>query len=388
MKPQVLLVFQARFEECAAMLRGIAQYERSHASWASCLDDIGRAGVDADWVRRHSWDGVISHETTPTLARTCAELGLPLVDLSDRPLPASVARVRADHVALGQIGAEYFLDRGYRHFAFCGYRGVGWAEERRRGFIEGVSLAGHTCAVLELDEPGDWTPFWDAIDLDALTRWTRGLPRSVAVMACDDRCAAQVVRAAEAAGLLVPEQMSVLGANDDVMRCELANPPISSVSANRFQTGYVAAQLLDDWMMGRSTQPRDVCVEALGVVTRKSTDALAVTDRMVAKAIRFIAEHACRGISVDDVLREVLVSRSKLESRFRRHLGRSPQVEIRRVQVARITELLLQTDLPLSEIAEQTGFVHTEYMCVVFKRLTGEAPGRYRRKNQTEPLAV
>lgn len=387
-KPHVLLVFHTRFEDAAAMLRGVAHYERSHNSWSAFLDDEGRAGIDPRWIRSKRWHGVISRHTAPALVRSCAELGIPLVDLSDAPPIPHVSKIRPDNTALGHLGAEYFLERGYRQFAFCGYKSLGWSQERRDGFVEALSLAGHRCELFEVERPDDLSPFWEGAQADALTLWIRRLPRRMAVMACNDLCAFQVMRAAESAGVLVPEQMGVLGANNDPMRCELANPPISSVAANNFQAGYQAAQHLDELMAGRARGAIDLRIEPLGVVTRKSTDVLAVADTVVAKALSYIREHACRGITVDDVLKQVLVSRSKLESRFRRHVGRSPQAELRRVQVARIIQLLLETDLPLAEIAEQTGFVHVEYMCVLFKRLTGESPGRYRRQHQVEPIAV
>ncbi|ACB75077.1 XylR family transcriptional regulator [Opitutus terrae] len=387
-KPHVLLVFKTRYEDAAGMLRGVTHYERASNSWVAYLDDEGRAEIDPRWVRSKRWCGVISRHTTPTLARTCSELGIPLVDLSDAPPMPHVSKIRADNAALGQMGAEYFLERGYRHFAFCGYRDLGWSQERRTGFVEALGLAGHPCELFEVERPSDLAPFWEGAEADALTLWVRGLPPRVAVMACSDLCAFQVMRAAEAAGVLVPEQMGVLGANNDPMRCELANPPISSVAANSFQAGYQAAQHLDELMAGRASGVIDVRIEPLGVVTRKSTDVVAVSDAVVSHALSYIREHACKGVSVDDVLRQVLVSRSKLESRFRRHVGRSPQAEIRRVQVMRIIQLLLETDLPLAEIAELTGFVHVEYMCVLFKRFTGESPGRYRRKHRTEPIAV
>lgn len=369
------------------MLRGVAHYERSHSSWVTYLDDEGRAEVDLRWIRSKKWHGVISRHTTPALAQACAELRIPLVDVSDNPSLPQVSKIRADSAALGHLGAEHLVERGYRQFAFCSYTNQRWARERRDGFVEALALAGHPCEVFEIEAPSQATPPWEASSADALRLWIRSLPRRVGVMACSDLCAFQLVRAADSAGVLVPEQMGILGANNDQMRCELANPPISSVAANSFQTGYLSAQHLDDLMAGRAGVT-DLRVEPIGVITRKSTDVLAVGDPLVAQALAYIRENACRGISVDEVLRNVLVSRSKLESRFRRHVGRSPQAEIRRVQVACIIQLLLETDLPLTEIAERTGFVHVEYMCVVFKRLTGESPGRYRRKRQVEPLMV
>lgn len=384
MKPQVLLIFLTRFEECAAMLKGIAQYERSHRPWAAFLDDEARAETDPRWLRTKKWHGVISRHTGPDLVRSCAELAIPLVDLNDcAPIPG-VPKIRPDNTALGHLGAEHFLERGFRHFGFCGFADLTWSGERRAGFVEALSLANQQCDILDVAYPGDLTPFWDAKQITSLSGWLRRLPKPCAVMACNDLRALQVVGAAQAAGLLVPEEVAVLGTNNDTIRCELADPPLSSVAANAFQSGYQAAEQLAEMMAGKETEALDRRIEPLGVVTRQSTDILAMGDKNVAAALSFVREHACHGISVEAVLKHAFSSRSQLEKKFRKLIGRSPQAEIRRVQVARIRQLLFETDFPLKKIAELAGFEHVEYMCVVFKRLTGQSPGSYRKKVQSK----
>jgi LacI family transcriptional regulator len=365
------------------MLKGIAQYERSHHSWGAFLDDEARSEVDPHWLRSKKWHGVISRHTTPAMIQLCAELGLPLVDLNDTPQSGAVPKIRPDNTAVGHFGAEHLLERGFRHFGFCGFRDQSWSIERRDGFVEALELAGNTCEVFEVDYPGDLTPFWDADQITALGAWLKRLPTPAAIMACNDLRALQVVSAARASGLVVPEEISVLGANNDTIRCELSDPPLSSVATNAFQSGYQAAEQLAALIAGRKPEVLERLIEPLGVVIRQSTDILAMGDKNVAAAVSYIRENAVRGISVDDVLGQTFASRSQLEKKFRRYLGRSPQAEIRRVQVARIRQLLFETDFPLKKIAELTGFEHVEYMCVVFKRLTGDSPGLYRRKQIT-----
>ena len=362
------------------MLKGIAHYVRAHGPWHAFLDDEARAEHDQRWLHSMKWDGVISRHTTPALVQHCTELKLPLVDLNDIPPYPGIAKIRPDNVGMGHLGAEHFLERGYTSFGYCGFKNDGWSCERRDGFLEALRLTGHRVDVFDVDYPGDLTPVWDTKQTTALATWLRDLPRPVAVMACNDMRALQVVAAAQAAGILVPEEVAVLGANNDTHRCEMAYPPLSSVVPNAYQSGYQAAELLHQLMNGGVTEPVDRRIEPLEVITRHSTDVLAIDDKNVAAALSFIREHACRGITVDDVLKHAFVSRSQLEKKFRRHLGRSPQAEIRRVQVTKIRQLLFETTYPLKKIAELTGFEHVEYMCVVYKRLTGEAPGAYRRR--------
>lgn len=368
------------------MLKGIGHYERSHRPWAAFLDDEAKAETDPRWVRSKVWRGVISRHTTPGLVQECTDLGIPLVDMSDTPPWPNTPKIRPDNAGMGHMGAEHFLERGYRQVGFCGFSNDGWACERRDGFVEAAKLGGLRCEVFDVEYPGDLTPFWDEQQTAALAVWLQQLPKPVAVMACNDMRALQVMAAAQEAGLLVPEELAILGANNDAIRCELSYPPLSSVATNAFQSGYRAAEMLDHLMNGEKPEEVNVRIDPVGVVTRHSTDILAIEDKNVAAALSYIREHACSGIAVDQVLRHAAASRSQLEKKFRRFLGRSPQAEIRRVQVARIRQLLIETDFPLKKIAELTGFEHVEYMCVLFKRITGMTPGGCRTKYSTKDL--
>jgi LacI family transcriptional regulator len=382
MRPQVLLVFLMRFEESAIMLKGITQYERSHRKWASFLDDEARAEVDRHWLKEKKWSGVISRNTTPSLARSCRELGIPLVDLNDTPPTKGIPKIRPDNDRIGRLGAEHFMERGLQHYGYAGFGNEPWSCERREGFMAALREAGHIGHVFDVEYPGNVTPKWDSQQKAALADWLQRLPKPVGVMACVDMRAFQVMGAAETAGVLVPEEVALLGANNDAIRCDLSYPPLSSVAPNAFESGYRAAELLDRMMQGEDPGPVDVRIEPLGVVTRPSSDVLAIHDPNVATALSHIREHACQGLTVAQLARHAHASRSQLERKFRRYLGRSPQAEIRRVQTTKIKELLLETDFPLKKIAGIAGFQHVEYMCVAFKRMTGHAPGAYRKQFQ------
>ena len=171
MRPQVLLIFLPRFEETTAMLKGISHYERSHRPWAAFLDDEARAQTDPDWLRSKKWDGVISRHTTATLVRHCAELKVPLVDLNDTAPFPGVPKFRPDNAGLGHLGAEHFLERGFQHFGFCGFSNNVWSCERRDGFVEALSLAGHRSHVFDVEYPGDLTPVWDTKQTTELAAW-------------------------------------------------------------------------------------------------------------------------------------------------------------------------------------------------------------------------
>jgi LacI family transcriptional regulator len=384
MRPQVLLIILTRFEESMAMLKGITHYERTHQLWTAFHDDMARAEEDPRWLESKKWDGVISRHTTPALAQKCAKLKIPLVDLNDSPIIRGVPKIRPDNVSIGHQGAEHFLERGHQNFGFTGFSNNEWACERRDGFVEALQLAGRKCDVLDVVNPGDVNPVWDEEQINTLADWLERLPKPVAVMACFDLRAQQILEAAASRNILVPEEVAILGANNDAIKCELSYPPLSSVAPNHFQSGYRGAETLAGMLEGRRPPNYDVRIEPIGVVTRPSTDSLAIADRSVAAAISFIRERACRGISVEEVIKHAHASRSQLEKKFRNHLGRSPHAEIRRVQIGKIRQLLAETDFPLKKIAELTGFEHVEYMCVLFKHVVGDSPGAYRKKAQPD----
>lgn len=381
----MLLVLLKHIEECASLLEGVAQFESTHEGWDVFLDERAQAEADHSWLRSRHWDGVISRFTTPAFAKLCGNLGIPLVDLNDSPRIPNVPKIRPDNVAVGHLGAEHFLERGFRSFGFCGFVDRSWSWERRDGFIEALRLAGFGCEVFDVAHPPEFNPDWDARQVGPLARWLAGLRKPAAVMTCFDLRASQVIGAARQAGLSVPEDVAVLGVNNQTSRVGLSSPPLSSVALHPFRAGFHAADMLSALMNGRKITTMDLRIEPAGVVARRSSDLLAIQDHQIADALKYIRDHACQGLTVADVLRHTSISRSQLEKRFRRYLGRTPQGEIRRVQIARIKQMLSETDLSLDSVAEAAGFTHPEYMSVVFKRLCGESPGAFRRRRDVLP---
>jgi LacI family transcriptional regulator len=232
-----------------------------------------------------------------------------------------------------------------------------------------------------MSKTASWEQQWEQI-----AKCLRGLPRPVGIFACNDMRGQQVLDACTRLGWSVPEEAAVVGVDDDALLCELSDPPLSSVIPSAERLGYEAAELLDQLMRGEA-QPTvaDRFLPPVGVSTRQSTDVLAIDDPQTAAAVRFIREQACQGATVADILKAVPQSRTALERKFRKYLGRSPQSEIRNVQIKRAKQLLAETDLKLDRIAELTGFEHPEYLSVVFKRETGQTPGHFRRSAHAAP---
>ncbi|VTU02592.1 xylose operon regulatory protein : Transcriptional regulator OS=Singulisphaera acidiphila (strain ATCC BAA-1392 / DSM 18658 / VKM B-2454 / MOB10) GN=Sinac_1271 PE=4 SV=1: Peripla_BP_3: HTH_18 [Gemmataceae bacterium] len=214
---------------------------------------------------------------------------------------------------------------------------------------------------------------------DALADWLRQLPRPVGVFACNDIRAQQVLNTCRAQGVAVPDDVSVIGVDNDEILCNLSYPSLSSVQPDARGIGSLAAALLEKMMHGEAVSAAKVFVPPRGVVARGSTDGLAIPDRHVVAAVRFIRDHACRGVDVPDVLAQVPLSRSTLERRFQRHLGRSPKEEILRVRIGRVKQLLAAIDYTLAAIARRTGFNSVEHLSALFAQRVGQPPGQFRR---------
>lgn len=380
----VLVVVSPVWEESAGkILKGIARYQRDHSPWEVHWDYEGNSVFDTGWFTRQPWRGVISRHTNALQVESCRKLGIPIVDVNNAEQIPGVPNVVLRNHAVGRLGAEHFIERGFRNFAFCGFNNEPWSRERRSGFAEAVRAFGRECSLLEREYPGTYaggcTPKWESEEVESIARWLAELPKPVAVMSCNDFRAMQVLYASHHRGFRVPEDVAVLGANDDEARCELANPPLSSVATNHIRSGYVAAEALDRLMNRRPVDRAALTIDPIEVVTRQSTDILAVDDPKVAKAVHFIQQNACKGTRVDAVCRHAGIARTQLEEKFRKYFARTPQSEIRRIQLARVRQLLQDTDLPLDSVAELCGFKHPEYLIVFFKREMGVSPGRFRR---------
>ena len=393
--PQVALIVESSVSYGRSILQGIARYISSHHQWSVFLEQHELGTPPPAWLASSHWDGILCRPTDAALAQRLKRMKMPVVDLNDLHENLKLPWVGSNHKAIGRLGARHLLERGFRHFAFCGFTNELWAMQRCEGFREVAEKENLPIPVYESPWRGSNVSRWD-LEIEHIGKWLNDLPKPIGIMACNDARALHLLNACHQAGILVPEEVAVVGVDNEEIFCELCNPALSSVAPDAERIGYQAAELLDQLMSGQSPPSLRILIDPLHVVTRRSSDTLAIKDRTVATALRFISEQALHGCTVTDVINFVRVSRSFLERRFRQYLKRSPQAEIRRVQVSRIKQLLTETDFTLERISGLSGFEHPEYMSVVFKRLIGQTPGQYRKQMQpisknsfiTEPVQL
>ena len=377
--PKVALLIETSNAYSRGLLHGIAAYIRDHWPWSVYLTEHRRGESVSAWLGRWKIDGIIARIENAAIANVIRELKKPTVDLSAGRFVPSLPWVETDDLAVARLAADHLLERGFKHFAFCGDNHYDWSLWRERYFTRLIGEAGYECSVYNYRTTGNQK---SEVITEKVGAWLAGLPRPLGIMASYDFQGLQVLDACRIQGIQIPDEAAVIGVDNDEVYCELSDPPMSSVIPNTQRTGYLAAQLLDRMMSGEKLKDEQHRIEPLGVAARQSTDTLAIEDHNIVKAIRFIREHACEGISVKSVLKAVPQSRRVLETRFRKYVGRTPHDEIIRVQLDHVKKLLTESELSLEQIAERAGFRHAEYLSVVFREKVGTPPSRYRALNQ------
>jgi LacI family transcriptional regulator len=361
------------------VLRGIADYVETHARWSLVLDPRASGTYGADWLRDWEGDGILAFIDDPGLASAVRCTGIPTVELFGHRLDLGLPHVGNDEEAFGRLAAEHLLERRFGLFAFAGIQGALWAERRGRGFAQALEASGAEADVF-LCPPDDGSSLrsWEA-NLRKLEGWLGSFASPTGLLAASDRLALRVLDACRRARRRVPEEIAVIGVDNDEETCWLADPPLTSVMDDARQVGRLAAELLDDFMTGKEHPGRQqVLVPPSGIATRRSTDVTAVADPLVARACQLIRDRACEGLTVEALTTELGLSRTLFYGRFKRSLGRLPHQEILRTRLERVQALLRQTTLSVAEIARRCGFTNPEYLNVAFKRTYGVTPGRFR----------
>jgi len=380
--PKVALLVETARGYGRGLLRGVVRYARLHGPWSFYV-------TPSDFVqslpqmRQWGGTGIIARIATPAVAKAILESGLPTVALdlreeqlqSDHPL-SRLSEIASDSHHAAQMAAEHLLERKFPHYAFVGVVDQVWSDRRQRSFCERITAAGYTPHVYSLPRRSR-DRAWDR-EQTTLAAWLKTLPKPLGLMACNDNRGREVLEACRAAGIHIPEQIAVIGVDNDELVCELSDPPLSSVALNAEQGGYRAAALLDAMMRGRVRKPRRLTVEPLHVVTRRSTDIVALDDFEVALALRFIHSQAAASIRTGDVVKAVQISRRALEMRFQKALGRTIHAEIQRNRLERAKRLLLESDIPMPKVAAAVGFNTASYFGQVFREHVGMTPARYR----------
>lgn len=386
MTPKVLLLIDFSEEYGRGLLNGIAKYSNLFGPWNFCrLPIIYRNKNDVSdivrWAKEWGATGVIAQIENENIFKQLLRLNKPLIaqDVCERF--KEIPNITGLYKETGYLAASYFIEKGFRHFAFYGFENRVWSRERLDGFCDRIEKENYKVHIYQhLKEAAP--PLWSYKE-SSLSDWLKALPKPVGLFACDDNQGQHVTEACKAVGISVPEQIAVLGVDNDLSICNLSDPPLSSISLNTEKAGFETAQLLDKMMKENSLDYKDIYVEPLQIISRRSTDYLAVNDKEISKALHFIYHHFKNRICVEDVVRATSLSRRVLEKRFQHNLKRSILEEINSLRIEHVKQLLAETDLPVSDISVICGYTDYKNFSRYFKSHEKCNPLEYRNQKRS-----
>lgn len=359
----VSLLIPTEFGYARGLLRGIYEYAHSRSDWQFAQPQMDYTNPNHGTMQ--SVDGIIALIDRPAMADRLSQVTTPLVNVGGPQYPADAA-VIPDDQAIGELAASYLLGLGFKRFGVIDRRNKLHDESRRDAFVSAVQETDASCSTFIWQQE-------EAID------WVEGLGKPAAIFGVSDSHGALAIEVCHRLKLRVPDDIAVLGVNNDDVNCLRVTPTLSSIQTCPERAGYLAAETLQKLMEGQEAQAQQR-VPPAGVVARGSTDTLAVTDPQISAALQYIRENVEKALIVDDVLDVVSMSRSSLERGFKATVGRTPLQEIRRSRIERAKSLLASTGLSMREVAFRSGFHSPQRLASVFAQYVGMTPSQYRKQ--------
>ena len=374
--PKVALLVETSREFGRSFLYGVARYSRTHEPWVFYRET---GGLERSIPKIKDWGADAVMTRTLKHSEQLYSLGIPIIYIVHREFEQSpYPMVVTEGKKIAQMATEHFLDRGFRYFAYCGFDTMSWSVQRGHFFAQFLTDAGFP--VETYNQPVHrHLQQWEN-EQAILAGWLKALPKPVAVMACNDDRGQHVIEACKMVNIKIPEEVAVLGVDNDVLVCDLCEPPLSSVALNTEKAGYDAAELLDKLMHGDAMTGQKIIVEPTHIVTRRSTEILSIQDPDVVAALRFIRNNCRSRISVDDVVDALTISRRVLEKRFRKQLNRSILEEIRKARTDAAARMLVETEMSISQIAQKLGYTETAHLSRYFHKEKGISPIAFRKR--------
>ncbi|HZB13996.1 MAG TPA: DNA-binding transcriptional regulator [Chryseolinea sp.] len=367
------------------ILRGITRYSKDHGPWTFCKmptyyrETIGIDGI-LKWAKEWEADGIIGQFYNNEEVEKFTKANIPVIAQDFKERFTDIPNITGAYNETGRLGANYFLKKGFKNFAFYGFGNIVWSRERAQGFEERIQEAGFNVHYYEHKDPNAAVDLW-YYKPSALSEWLRSLPKPIALMTCDDNQGLHIAEAAKHAGIRIPDEVAVLGVDNDETICELSETPLSSIELDAEKGGYEAARLMERMVAEKTCCAPDVIVKPTQVVTRHSTDIFASQDKYIVSALKYIHGNLDKNLKVDQVLREVPLSRRSLEKRFMLTTGYPVYEYIYNQRIEKFTQLLLETEMTIFEIALDLGLSDSKNIARQFKQVKGLTPMEYRKKH-------
>jgi LacI family transcriptional regulator len=380
---KVMLLVENAYSFDGKFLLGVADYARHHGPWRFFRElpfYVTSQGKYTSLRHLRKWgaDGIIMRERKNT--NEIIKMGLPTIILPNYAMKEfpGLPNVVVNNEDIAKMTVEHFLERGFKNFGYCGFDDYWWSRERGEMFQKMITDVGYKLNFYKQPKSRS-KRFWEN-EQYIIADWLQALSKPVGILTCNDERGQYVAEACKIAHLLIPDHVAILGVGYDDVLCELSDPPLSSIMLDARNTGYRVAALLDKLMAGERVKFEKIFIRPVHIVTRQSTDLLAIEDEAVITAVRFIRQHGKEPLRVEDVVKHTFVSRRVLERKFRLLLNRSIYEEIRKTRISYVARMLLETDISVSQIALTMGYPGPDHIAKYFMREMGITPGDYRKQ--------
>jgi LacI family transcriptional regulator len=373
--PKIMLDIRPDNALGRAIYRGITKYSNIYGPWDYNIPRNGFTRELMISVRHWEPDGFIAFQSN--YLSEIISLGVPVVGSDYNKYVDGICTLRIENDSIASKSCEYFINNGFKHLAYCGYSDIEWTTDLFEKFKKSVN--GHG---LETPQKFDLAQSYYNMNwyegLEKLIEWLRNLPKPCGLLACEDLYGKYLIRACRLSQIHVPEEIAVLSINDDETICDICNPPLSSIMLDGEAAGFKCAELLDKMLKTGHMSNDIIWIYPIKISSRQSTNILAIDDSEVAKAVAYIRNNSRNNIQVQDVVDAVTTSRRNLYERFKDTLGRTIHEEIKRVRVQTVANLLLDTDLTVSQIASLIGDHNDKHISRTFKSVYGMTPKQFR----------
>ncbi|HEY8936914.1 MAG TPA: DNA-binding transcriptional regulator [Cyclobacteriaceae bacterium] len=380
---KVILLTDFSEEYFKNLLRGITKYSKEHGPWIFCQmpsfyrETKGIEGI-LNWAKEWGANGIIGQFYNDSNVSKIMKAGIPVIAQDFKERFTDIPNISGDYVAAGKMGAEYFLRKGFKHFAFYGFKDIVWSRERGEGFENTLKQEGHEVHYFEHKKSRSRELWY--YKPSSLSKWLKSLPKPIAIMTCDDNQGQHITQACRHSGIRIPEEVAVLGVDNDETICNLSDPPLSSISLDAEKGGYEAARLLHQMMKSKKKTYYDILVKPTQVITRHSTDIYATNDNHISSTLRYIHQNIDSNLKVEQILKQVPLSRRSLEKRFQEITGYPVYKYIYNLRIEKFAQRLLETDKTVFEIAIEIGLDDGKNISRSFKKVKGCTPQEYRQK--------
>jgi len=368
------------------LLKGIIRYSREVGPWKFQRMPLyfrmmyGEDGV-VEFAKKWKADAIIA-QLRDVNVELLNSLNIPIIVQNYSERNKAVSNLTGNYYETGVMAARFFLNRGYRNFAYYGYENAIWSRERGLGYKDEIEKNGGKCHILENrnSDSREWV-----YDHEHIGKWLQSLKKPIALFACDDYYALQISETCNIDNISIPEEIALLGVDNDELLCNISNPPLSSIVLDVENGGYQAGKLLHKLINKETAKAFNIVVDPLYVECRTSTEKYAVSDKHIRKILTYIGNNYTNQISVDDLVRQIPLSRRVLEKKFKKMTGSSLYQCIQDHRMNHFTRLLLTSDYTLFDAALQSGFDNYKNISRIFRKYKAHSPAEYRKRYRVAP---